>query len=120
VLIVEDDRFLRKACHDGLLRDGYDIRAAQDGEAALQAMRAGRPDVVILDWLLPKIPGVEVLRAAKADDRCRDIPIIVLSNSARDEDRRLAIELGAAAYLVKADLSLMDLRQRIRGLLKAP
>jgi two-component system phosphate regulon response regulator PhoB len=75
------------------------------------------PDVIILDWLIPKVPGVEVLRTVKADARSRDIPILVLSNSSRDEDRDRARELGAAGYLVKADLSLVDLRARIKELL---
>ncbi len=99
-------------------RDGYDVTAAEDGEEALRQVAAQRPDVVILDWLIPKVPGVEVLRTFKADERSRDIPVLVLSNSSRDEDRDRARELGAAGYLVKADLSLVDLRARIRDLLE--
>lgn len=98
-------------------RDGYDVTAAEDGEEALRQVAMQRPDVVILDWLIPKVPGVEVLRTVKADERSRDIPVLVLSNSSRDEDRDRARELGAAGYLVKADLSLVDLRARVRDLL---
>jgi two-component system phosphate regulon response regulator PhoB len=118
VLIVEDDEFLRKACHDTLRRDGYEVVAAHDGEEALRKVKAGLPDVMLLDWLLPKMPGVEVLRAVKADVRSRDVPVLVLSNSSREEDRERALELGAAGYLIKADLSLRDLRCRIKNLLK--
>ena len=116
-MIVEDDAFLRKACRDGLQRDGYGVSAATDGEEALRQVLTSRPDVIVLDWLLPKLPGVAVLRALKADARCRDIPVLVLSNSTRDEDRALALDLGAAGYLVKADLHLTDLRRRIKELL---
>lgn len=118
VLIVEDDEFLRKACHDTLRRDGYEVVAAHDGEEALRKVKADLPDVVLLDWLLPKMPGLEVLRAVKADVRSRDVPVLVLSNSSREEDRERALELGAAGYLIKADLSLRDLRCRIKNLLK--
>lgn len=116
-MIVEDDAFLRKACRDGLQRDGHDVSAATDGEEALRQVVTSRPDVIILDWLLPKLPGVAVLRALKAEARSRDIPVLVLSNSTRDEDRAVALGLGAAGYLVKADLKLSDLRQRIKELL---
>jgi len=119
VLIAEDDDFLRKACEDGLQSDGYDVIAARDGEAALRSVRADEPDVVLLDWLLPKMTGLEVLREVKADRRSRDLPILILSNSARGEDRKRALELGAAAYLIKDNLSLRGLRDRIKGLLKA-
>ena len=98
-------------------RDGYDVAAAEDGEEALRQVAVQPPDVVILDWLIPKVPGVEVLRTVKADVRSRNIPVLVLSNSSRDEDRERARELGAAGYLVKADLSLVDLRARIKALL---
>lgn len=98
-------------------RDGYDVTAAEDGEEALRQVAVQHPDVVILDWLIPKVPGVEVLRTVKADERSRDIPVLVLSNSSRDEDRDRARELGAAGYLVKADLSLVDLRARVKNLL---
>jgi DNA-binding response OmpR family regulator len=118
VLIVEDDEFLRKACYDTLRRDGYEVIAAHDGEEALRKVKADLPDVVLLDWLLPKVPGLEVLRAVKADVRSRDVPVLVLSNSSREEDRERALELGAAGYLIKADLSLRDLRSRIKDLLK--
>lgn len=118
VLIVEDDEFLRKACHDTLRRDGYRVVAAYDGEEALRKVKADLPDVVLLDWLLPKVPGLEVLRAIKADARSRDVPVLVLSNSSREEDRERALALGAAGYLIKADLSLRDLRCRVKNVLK--
>jgi two-component system phosphate regulon response regulator PhoB len=94
------------------------VVAAHDGEEALRKVEADLPDVVLLDWLLPKVPGLEVLRAIKADVRSRDVPVLILSNSSREEDRERALELGAAAYLIKADLSLRDLRSRIKNLLK--
>jgi len=119
VLVVEDDEFLRKACQDTLRRDGYEVVAAHDGEEALRKVQADLPDVVLLDWLLPKVPGLEVLRAVKADVRSRHVPVLVLSNSSREEDRERALELGAAAYLIKADLSLRDLRCRIKNLLRS-
>ena len=119
VLIAEDDEFLRKACEDGLRSGGYEVIAARDGEEALRSVRVDPPDVMLLDWLLPKMTGSEVLREVKADPRSRDLPVLILSNSTRREDRRRALELGAAAYLAKDNLSLHGLRDRIKGLLKA-
>lgn len=120
ILIVEDDQFLRKACHDALTRDGFEVVSVRDGEEALRKVAADPPDVMVLDWVLPTLPGLEVLRAVKADARSHGMPVLVLTNSSRDEDRERALEAGAAGFLIKADLSLHDLRLHIKHLLSPP
>lgn len=117
ILVVEDDPFLRKACATSLRQRGYVVLTAADGEAGLAMARAERPTLVLLDLLMPKITGVEVLRALKASPDTRDIPVLVLTNSSRADDRRRVEELGANGYLVKANLSLKLLAETVASLL---
>lgn len=113
VLVVEDDRFLRRACEASLRQRGFTVLTAADGEEGLRVARAERPDLVLLDMLMPKLSGLEVLRALKADEATRAIPVVILSNSSREQDVEEAKRLGAADYLVKANLSLQELADRV-------
>lgn len=119
VLLVEDDKFLRRACEASLRQRGFDVVSATDGEEGLRLAREmPPPEVVLLDLLMPKVPGIEVLRALKADPATKEIPVVILSNSSRDEDKREAIQLGAAGYYVKANLSLKELAAQVDQLIK--
>lgn len=119
VLVVEDDKFLRRACEASLRQRGFDVVTATDGEEGLRLARESPPpDVVLLDLLMPKMPGIEVLRALKADPETKAIPVVILSNSSRDEDKREAMQLGAVGYYVKANLSLKDLAAQVDRLIK--
>ena len=120
VLVVEDDAFLRRACQASLRQRGFTVVTATEGDEGLRmALKAPRPDVVVLDLLMPKLPGIDVLRALKSDPEVTAIPVLILSNSARAEDRDRAMQLGAAGYYVKADLSLKDLAEEVEKLVKA-
>jgi two-component system, OmpR family, phosphate regulon response regulator PhoB len=119
VLLAEDDRFLRKACESGLRQRGITVISAADGEAALQLAQSDAPALILLDMLMPKMTGLEVLRRLRADERTREIPVLVLSNSSREEDIRAVTQLGIEGYLVKADLSLQDLGDRVVAILEA-
>ena len=118
VLVVEDDRFLRRACEASLRHRGFDVIVAADGEEGLQLARAERPALILLDLLMPKMSGLEVLRALKADEATRGIPVLVLSNSSRQQDVDEIMQLGAVGYLVKADLSLRELGDRVTRILQ--
>ena len=109
VLLVEDDRFLRKAAEVALQRAGLIVTTADDGIAALRAVQDERPDVVLLDINMPRMHGFEVLRALKGDPATAGIPVIILSNQGQESDREKAFAAGAVDYLVKAHLSLRDL-----------
>jgi CheY-like chemotaxis protein len=113
ILLAEDDRFLRKAAEATLRRHGFTVLAAADGEEALRLARDEPPDLILLDLIMPKLQGFEVLRTLKEDPATLPIPVIVLSNLGQDSDIRQAIDTGAAAYLVKAHLSLEDLVKRV-------
>jgi CheY-like chemotaxis protein len=113
ILVAEDDRFLRKAAETTLKREGYTVVTAADGEEALRAARAEPPDLVLLDLIMPKMQGFEVLRALKQDANTAHIPVIILSNLGQERDVQQAMDSGAAAYFIKADLSLKDLVRRV-------
>jgi two-component system alkaline phosphatase synthesis response regulator PhoP len=113
VLLAEDDRFLRRAAESRLRQNGFTVLPAVDGEEALKVARAERPDLILLDLIMPKLQGFEVLKALKEDPATAPIPVIVLSNLGQDEDLKQAMELGADAYFIKANLSLQDLVQRV-------
>lgn len=117
ILLVEDDRFLRRACQTGLRQRGFTVLTAVDGEEALRMVRSEAPDLVLLDLLMPKLPGIEVLRILKEDAGTQGIPVLVLSNSSREHDMREILRLGAAGYLVKSDFSLQELGDYVTRLL---
>ena len=118
ILLVEDDRFLRRACDASLRQRGFTVIQAVDGEEGLRLARTEAPDLILLDLLMPKLPGVEVLRAIKADPSTKAIPVLILSNSSREQDLSEVIRLGAVDYWVKANLSLKELGERVSRLLE--
>lgn len=113
ILLAEDDRFLRKAAETALKRQGFSVLAAVDGDEALRMARAEAPDLILLDLIMPKLQGFEVLRALKADPATAATPVIILSNLGQESDVKQAMEAGAAGYFVKANLSLQDLVKRV-------
>ena len=115
ILLAEDDRVLRKAAEVTLKRHGFSVLTAADGEAALEMARAEKPDLVLLDLIMPKLQGFEVLRRLKQDPATEGIPVIVLSNLGQPSDVQAAMEGGAVGYFVKADLSLQALAQRVEA-----
>ena len=117
ILLAEDDRILRKAATARLRQHGFTILTAEDGEEALRLARAEAPDLVLLDLIMPKMQGFEVLRALKADPATASIPVVVLSNLGQEHDVTQTSEAGAVAYLVKANLSLDELVQRVEAVL---
>lgn len=119
ILLVEDDRFLRRACEVSLRQRGFVVTAASDGEEALRQVRAEVPDLILLDLLMPKLTGIEVLKALRAEEATRGIRVLILSNSSREQDLEEIKTLGVSGYFVKADLSLQELGDRVAGLLEA-
>jgi DNA-binding response OmpR family regulator len=117
LLLVEDDRFLRRACEASLRQRGYDVLIAADGEEGLRLARSEALDLVLLDLLLPKLSGLEVLRSLRGEAATRDLPVLILSNSSREQDVSEITRLGVAGYLVKADLSLKALGERVAQIL---
>lgn len=117
VLLVEDDRFLRRAAEATLKKGGFAVTVAVDGEEALTLVRTVSPDIILLDLIMPKIQGFEVLRRLKEDPDTRDIPVVVLSNLSQDGDLQRAMAAGAVGYLVKSNLSLANLLTQVTAIL---
>ena len=119
VLLAEDDRFLRRAASARLRQQGFTVLTAEDGAEALRMAREEQPDLILLDLIMPKMQGFEVLKALKQDGATSRIPVIVLSNLGQERDVQQAMEQGAIAYFVKAHLSLQDLVQKVGEALEA-
>jgi CheY-like chemotaxis protein len=115
---VEDDRFLRRAAEASLRQSGYTVAIAVDGEEALKQVAAVKPAMVLLDLIMPKLQGFEVLRRMKAAPETAAIPVVVTSNLGQESDVKQAMDLGAAAYFIKSNLSLQGLVTIVRDTLK--
>jgi CheY-like chemotaxis protein len=118
ILLAEDDRFLRRACEMSLRQLGYTVLLAKDGEEALAIIQTQRPHLVLLDLLMPKLTGLEVLRTLKSSEATRSIPVLVLTNSSRSLDLEEIRALGADGYQIKANLSLEALGNQVKKLLQ--
>lgn len=103
VLLVEDEGSLVNILREHLVEEGYDVLVAIQGEEALQKTQKDKPDLVLLDIILPRLDGFVYLRKVKSDPALKNIPVVVLSNLGQDGDVAKGKELGASEYLVKAN-----------------
>jgi len=118
ILLAEDDRILRKAGEIVLRKSGYQVIVAVDGEEALAKARSERPDLILLDVMMPKLDGFDVLAQLKADPATRDIPVIMLSNLGDDAAVQRAVGEGARAFLVKSSVRPDELAAKVAETLK--
>lgn len=107
LLFIEDESVIHKTLSDAL-GDRYEIASALDGEIGLRMAKEKHPDLILLDLIMPKMNGFEVLKALKEDDTTKEIPVIVLTNLEQMEDIQKAIDLGATTYLVKSNYNLNE------------
>jgi len=101
VLIADDDPSISRALSFLMQREGHDVRTVADGQQALAAIERKRPDIVLLDLMMPKGNGYEVCRALRADRRYDDIRIVMLTAKGGEADQRIGMDLGADAYIAK-------------------
>lgn len=118
VLIIEDDQFLSSLIKGRLEKDGFSVLQAFDGEEALQLLKKEKPALIILDLIMPKVSGFEVLEVVSLDPQLNQTPVIVLSNLAQDSDIEKAKRLGAVEYFVKIRVSIEDLIKKVESLVK--
>lgn len=118
VLIVEDDPFYSSIYKTKVEKEGIPSVLVHDGEAAMKAMRDKKPDLIVLDLIMPGKDGFQVLEEIKADPNFRDIVVLVLSNLSQEEDIKRVMEMGATEYLIKSNVPLTDLIQKIKGYLE--
>jgi len=117
ILIVEDDKFLRELIAQKLLREKYDIAEAVDGEKGIKAVEDEKPDLVLLDLILPGIDGFEVLSRIKANPAIAATPVIILSNLGQKDDIERGLKIGATDYMIKAHFTPAEIITKIKGVL---
>lgn len=117
VLLVEDDIFLSSLLKARFNNEGYTVLYAADGEAALEVLKNEKPALMLLDLILPKKSGFEVMEAMQSDPQLNKVPIIIVSNLGQDSDIERGKELGAVAYFVKAKTSIDYLVEQTKNYL---
>jgi DNA-binding response OmpR family regulator len=118
ILIVEDEEFLVLALKDNLEAMGYTIDEAVNGEEAMEHIRDHRPDLILLDLLMPKRDGYYVLEKVKKDLELKMIPVIVLSNFSSDQEIKRALDRGADDYFVKSQHMIVEVVEKIKEYLE--
>ena len=111
ILFIEDEAALQKTFGDILTKEGYEMVSALDGEEGLRLAKSEKPDLILLDLILPKIHGFEVLKQLKGDEATKNISITNLESV---DDVEKAIEIGATTYLVKANYTLEEVLKKIK------
>lgn len=118
ILFIEDEISLQTTLGGALKEAGFEIENAYDGETGLKTAQTSKPDLILLDLILPKMDGFQVLRDLKSGAGTKDIPVIVLTNLESAEDVGKVIALGATTYLVKSNYELGDIVAKIKEVLK--
>lgn len=118
ILIVEDDKFLRELISQKLLKEEYEISEAVDGEKGLKMTKDEKPDLILLDLILPGLDGFEVLAKIKEDPATAEIPVIILSNLGQKDDIERGLKLGAIDYLIKAHFTPGEIIEKVKNVLR--
>lgn len=113
ILLVEDDPFLSSLLKNRFTKEGCDVAYAKDGAEAVQMLADTHPDLILLDLILPKKSGFEVMEAIRQDPQLQNAPIIIISNLGQPEDMQKGQELGAVEYFIKAKTSIDDLVKNV-------
>jgi len=119
ILIVEDDPLIMELYETAFKFDGYEVATAADGEEGLAKIASFEPTLVLLDIMMPKKNGLEVLEAMKADEKTKQIPVIILTNLSEHSDAEAALSRGAVKYIVKAEHTPKQITELVKEILKA-
>lgn len=117
VLVVEDEDALATLLQYNLEKEGYEVVVATDGEEALTLVSERLPDLILLDWMLPKVSGIEVCRRLRGRNEARNVPIIMLTARGEESDRIRGLDIGADDYVTKP-FSMSELTARLRAVLR--
>jgi two-component system phosphate regulon response regulator PhoB len=117
ILVVEDEPAIQELIAANLQHAGHNVLRAYDAEEAMRLVRETLPDVVLLDWMLPGMPGIQLARRLRSDERTRDLPIIMLTARSEEHDKIAGLEAGADDYLTKP-FSPRELLARIKAVLR--
>src|SRR5688500_3549219 len=113
ILLIDDAPDFRRIYRHFLSREGYKIQEAEDGDKAWQVLRSHKPDLILLDLVLPKTSGFDVLRQIRADPTTKEIPVVILSGLGNEENIKRGIALGATYHSVKGVESIRDVLRKI-------
>jgi len=119
ILLIEDDKFLRTVLERKLMNEGFEVISAVDGDEALEKIISNKPDIVLLDIILPKKSGFLILENIKKDPELSKIPVFIVSNLGQEEDVKKGLSLGAIEYFVKAKVSLDDIVKKMKEYAKS-
>jgi len=114
ILMIEEDRFLRKIYRNKLTKADFKFIEATNGEEGLNKVISEKPDLVLLDLILPRKNGLDVLIEMKRNKNTKNIPVIILSNLSQESDIKRGLSLGAQEYLVKPEISLSDVVNKVK------
>jgi len=117
ILVIEDEATLQKSLSEVLIQEGYDVVSAYDGLRGLELAQEEKPDLILLDIILPKMNGFEVLKRIKRNRDTSQILVVILTNLSNISDVQKTLDLGATTYLVKADFHLEDVLKKIKEVL---
>ena len=118
ILLVDDDLTLREMYAERLKADGFVVEMAKDGEEALQKVESLLPAIILLDIMMPKINGLDVLKKLKEKDETKKIPVLVLTALIQDKDRMESVTRGADGYIVKSETMPGEVIQKIKDVLE--
>ncbi len=118
IIIIEDDQILQKTLQEYLIMEGFEVFCAGNGEEGIRIVQKEMPDLVLLDLILPKMDGYEVIKNLRSEEKTKKIPIIILTNLGGIHDVEKALELGATTYLIKSDYKLEEVVKKIKDTLK--
>jgi len=118
ILIIEDEKFLLEMYQGRFEKEGYQVFTAIDGQCGLRLAQKEKPDLIILDILMPGMDGYEVIRKLKEDNQTKEITILVLSNLGQREEVNQGLKLGADDYIIKTDLTPSELVNKVERMFK--
>ena len=116
ILLVEDEEIMVDLLQRKLLKEGYEVFVARDGEEGLKKMKEiePKPDLILLDIIMPKMGGFEVMEEMKKDEKLKDIPVIVISNSGQPVELDRAKKLGAKDWLIKTEFDPKEVLEKVK------
>ena len=114
ILIIEDEEILLELIQKKLVQEGYQVNIARDGLEGLEKLREEKPDLILLDIVMPRMGGFEVMEEIKKDDNLKGIPIIIISNSGQPVELSRAKELGVVDWLIKTDFDPIEVVDKVK------
>lgn len=118
ILIIEDDKFLQSLVSKKLVEAGFEVLVSSDSKEAMKVLENQKPDLIVLDIILPIMNGFEILSMLKKDDATKNIPVIILSNLGQKEEVEKAMALGAVDFMIKVNFTPEEIVRKIKSIIE--